>query len=459
MSRFDNELTKTAENAYQQTVGEGKVTTPRQAPYDQTTTINLDGPFGLSSQAPKPAEEAADWIANQPAVRLLEVRDLDAADEGEIVGGPGSSAVYAEGGPMYASLDDSLYEVYKESRKVRDAIDARTDFDFSGLVTAANKASSFIREASTDQEIVYTIGSVAGIINDIENDLVVTANYKQAYTDLKSLEDLLETVNKVASSEDDGDDDSDDDNNTVESSKASEIQNRIQARKNRLASIEGCTCDGEGSCDACKKSKKEAKKAKKAEKKSKKKASNGNQETLQITDVRDLDDSGSNFTFEKAISPDHTTNVLVPEEVNGEDAGYVPFYNDGAESGVTPQVDEDRNPFPFDGSNPALVPYQQVQASREKVLGAIQVVEKLEKLGMVNTEDRFKHIASFEQMSDDKLEGIKASIDMFEKSGARQSRSQKVASGNNRLPEMGRLTTATSTSRQDIQSDDWLMTL
>jgi len=48
---------------------------------------------------------------------------------------------------------------------------------------------------------------------------------------------------------------------------------------------------------------------------------------------------------------------------------------------------------------------------------------------------------------------------MFEESGARQPRSQKVASGSNRLPEMGRMTTASTVSRQDILVDDFLMTL
>jgi len=78
---------------------------------------------------------------------------------------------------------------------------------------------------------------------------------------------------------------------------------------------------------------------------------------------------------------------------------------------------------------------------------------------MVQHDDRAKHIAKFEQMSDAKLAGFKASLDMLEESGARQPRSQKVASGSNRLPEMGRMTTASTVTRQDVLSDDWLMTL
>jgi hypothetical protein len=434
MSRFDDELVKQAENAWQERGLPGS-TTPRQMPYDQTTNLYLDGPFGLSSQAPAPAEEMADWVANTPVMRQVNVQDLDATMQGEIVGGPGSSAVYAEGGPMYASkyetLDDTLYNVYKASRQIRDAIDDQTDFDFTNLFTAATSANKFTRVASTDQDVIYSVGTIAGLVNEIEDNLVVTANYKQAYEDLKALEGYLEDINKFAAKEDDSDDDKG-----------------------------GCTCDGEGTCKNCKKSEK---KKKKAEKKAAKLATNGNQETLQITDVRNLDDSGSNFTFEKTITPDHVTNVLVPEEVNGEDAGYVNYYNDGSETGKVPQQDDDRNPWPYDGTSPALAPYAgtvaAVQSSREKIFESLQIVERLERLGMVTEDDRMKHVAKFEQMSDAKLAGFKASLDMLEESGARQPRSQKVAKGNNSLPEMGRLTTASTVTRQSVQADDWLMTL
>ena len=425
MSRFDDELVRQAENAWQERGLPGS-TTPRQMPYDQTTNLYLDGPFGLSSQAPAPEDEMADWVANTPAVRSIDVQDLDATMQGEIVGGPGSSAVYAEGAPMYASrdenLDDTLYNVYKASREIRDAIDSQSDFNFTNLFTASTSANEFTRIASDDQDVVYSVGTIAGLVNEIEDNLVVTSNYKQAYEDLQALEGYLEDINKFSSKEDDEEDDEEE---------------------------EECKhCKGKG-CDKCKKTKKEA--------------TNGNQETLQITDVRDLDDSGSNFTYEKTVTPDHVTNVLVPEEVNGEDAGYVNYYNDGSETGKTPQKDDDRNPFPFDGTNPALAPYAgtvaAVQASRERIFDALQIVERLEKLGMVAEDDRMKHVAKFEQMSDAKLAGFKDSLDMLEDSGARQPRSQKVASGVNRMPEMGRMTTASNVTRQSIQSDDWLMTL
>ena len=425
MSRFDNELTKTADNAWQQS-GAPKPTTGEH--YDQTTN-----PFPgaiLPDQLPV-ADELGDWKAGDPGGSAIDVTDLDRVDT-DVVGGPGSSAVYTVKGPQYAAVEESLYSVYKASREIRDAIDTQQDFDFSGLFTAAAEANDFVRTASTEQDLVHTVGTIAGIVNDIENELVVTSNYKQAYEDLKALESLTETINKVAADsadammeKEESDHDEDDVMKTT-ASKTETIAERIAEREKRIAT-------------------------------------NGNQETLQITDVRDLDDSGSHFTKEDAMTPDHVTNVEVAENVNGEDAGYVNYYNDGAETGKTPQVDDDTNPWPFDGTNPALVGYQgtvaAVQASREKIFEALQVVERLEKLGMVNNNDRAKHIAKFEQMSDSKLEGFKASLDMLEESGARQPRSQKVASGNNRLPEMGRMTTASSVTRQDLLSDDWLMTL
>ena len=432
MSRFDDELVKQADNAYQQRVGEGAVTTPRQVPYNQVDTINLDSGFGAAERAPEPVDEVADWAANQPMSHQVDVQDLDATEMGEIIGGPGSSAVYAEGGPVYAKkdpIDESLYNVYKASREIRDAIETQIDFDFSNLVTASNDAATVLRFASADNDINQVIGTVAGIVLDIESDLATTGDYRQASADLEALEGLVDDINKFA------------------------------AKKDEDEEEECKNCKGKG-CDKCK-GKKSKKKASAQE--LSKEATNGNQETLQIVDVRDLDDQAGVWDRDELMAADHKTDVQVPEEVNGEDAGYVNFYNDGAETGKVPQQDDDNNPWPYDATNPALVGYQgtvaAVQASREKIFESLQIVERLEKLGMVHNNDRAKHIAKFEQMSDSKLAGFKASLDMLEESGARQPRSQKVASGNNRLPEMGRLTTASAVTRQDIQSDDWLMTL
>ena len=449
MSRFDDELVKEAHNAWQERGLPGS-TTPRQMPYDQTTNLNLDGPFGLSSQAPTPMDEVADWVADMPMSRQLDVQDLDAAEDGEIIGGPGSSAVYPEGREMYAStLDDTLYNIYKASREVRDSIDSQSDFDFTNLFTAAASANDFARVASSDQDVIYSVGTIAGLVNEIEDNLIVTSDYKQAYDDLQALEGYLEDINKFSSKDEDKDGEDDGDKDDMEEKMKSEKKDKKKKKKSEKKASKTCSipdCKGDEKCEM---------KAKEA--------TNGNQETLQITDVRDLDDSGSHFTKEDVMTPDHVTNVLVPEEVNGEDAGYVNYYNDGSETGKTPQADDDRNPFPYDGTNPALAPYAgtvaSVQASREKIFDALQVVERLEKLGMVAEDDRMKHVAKFEQMSDAKLAGFKASLDMLEESGARQPRSQKVASGANRLPEMGRMTTASTVTRQSVQADDWLMTL
>ena len=432
MSRFDDELVKQADNAYQQRVGEGAVTTPRQEPYNQVDTINLDSGFGAAERAPEPVDEVADWAANQPMSHQVDVQDLDATEMGEIIGGPGSSAVYAEGGPVYAKkdpIDESLYNVYKASREIRDAIETQVDFDFSNLVTASNDAATVLRFASADNDINQVIGTVAGIVLDIESDLATTGDYRQASADLEALEGLVDDINKFA------------------------------AKKDEDEEEECKNCKGKG-CDKCK-GKKSKKKASAQE--LSKEATNGNQETLQIVDVRDLDDQAGVWDRDELMAADHKTDVQVPEEVNGEDAGYVPFYNDGAETGKVPQQDDDNNPWPYDATNPALVGYQgtvaAVQASREKIFESLQIVERLEKLGMVQHDDRAKHIAKFEQMSESKLAGFKASLDMLEESGARQPRSQKVASGSNRLPEMGRMTTASTVTRQDFLSDDWLMTL
>ena len=475
MSRFDDELIKQADNAYQLHGLSGQTTTPREHPYDQVNTVGTDSAPGVT-QAPAPVDEVKDWVANNPMVRQLDVRDLESADPangamGEIIGGPGSSAVYPEGQQMYAStnpIDESLYQVYKASREIRDAIDSQTDFDFGNLFTAATDANTVLRFASTNDEIVNVIGTVASIVAEIENNLVATGDYRQASADLSALEGLVEDINKLAAKGEnpfaDDDDEEDDDDE--------------------------CTCDGKGTCKCCKKKakakakkKKNKKKAARTEwctgpgckiencdgKKEPKEASylyatNGNQETLQVVDVRDLDDQAGVWDRNKVMSPDHQTNVQIPEEVNGEDAGYVPFYNDGAETGIVPQQGpHHQEVFPYDGTNPAFAPYAgtvaAVQASRERIFESLQIVERLEKLGMVQENDRAKHIAKFEQMSEAKLAGFVASLDMLEESGARQPRSQKVASGANRLPEMGRLTTASSTTRTSLLADDWLMTL
>ena len=492
MSRFDDELIKQAENAYEQRVGEGAVRTPRQIPHIQNVQPYADAlvpaETGISNQMNS-------TTADRPMTRQLDVRDLNAADPqggglGEIVGQPGMSQVFALGGPdpvtqpgalvpstgfagniaglpegslgggaKAASLnpiDDSLYNVYKASRQIREAIKNEEDFDFGNLFTAANEAATVLRFANRNAEVTSVVGTIASIVTDIENDLIENGDFKQASADLVSLEDLLDTVNKFAKKANcetckgEGCDDCDD---------------------TKTAAKKTCKhCKGKG-CDKCKGKKSEDKDDEDEDEDDdkpaflkKKEATNGRQETGVTIDVRDLDDQAGVFNRLKSMTPDFTTNPLDAEEINAEDAGFVEFYNDGASTGITPgQEPHKTEVFPMDGTNPAYVPYQNalgaVQASRERIFDALQVVDRLEKLGMADEADRAKNLAKFEQMSDAKLAGLKAGIDLFEESGARQPRSQKVASGTSRLPEMGRLTTASTSSRQQVSSDDWLMTL
>ena len=439
MSRFQ------AGNGWQN-AGAPSPATPRQVPYDQVDTINLDS-WGASEQSPPPVDETEGWVADAPANRFVDVRDLDAADDGEIPGGPGSSAVFPEGRQMYANyqgdfandMDEKLYRVAENIHNIQVAINNGDDFSFTDVQSAANAANDHIKSASTDTDLHFVVASVSSILNDIEDNLVATNDYRQASKDLSELKTLVEDTYKFASSDEDKDDDDDDDSKDEKKSKKSAKKDKKKDKKNKK----------EGAVDTF----------------LNRVATNGNQETLQITDVRDLDDSGSNFTYEKTVTPDHVTNVLVPQEVNGEDAGYVPYYNDGSESGIVPQQDENPSPWPYDGTNPALVPYaggvepsySAVQASRAKIFTALNLYDKLEALNMVNPEEKFVHIAKLEQMSDAELKGFSESVDMFEKSGASQPRVQKVASTNRgRLPDMGRVTTA-NVSKDNFLADDYLI--
>jgi len=498
MSRFDDELTRTADNAWQNSGAPKPVV--QRGTYDQVDNMNLDGPFGLSSQNPDLVDDVQAWAVNEPAHRMLQVTDLDAAAT-DIMGGPGSSAVYA-------SADESLYQVYKASRKLRDAIEAGLDFDFTNLFTAANHTAKAIRSASSDGWLIQTTAGLNNLVQDVETDLVNTGDYRQAYKNLVEFESLLEEMNKYAGM----DFDAEDEPTAEELRRADEtaigrqreealdfeespgVGNRPgigyelpNATTERPLGAAGLDEEAEykpsRACPDCgtqrvkipgKKSlacpdchadkfldsttKVNPHNAKVITAKAIQADSSGRQETLQHDDVRNLDNA--ELYMNDNVMADATVDVTAPQVVNGEDAGYVDYYNDGAETGITPgQEPHKQEVFPYDATNPALAPYAGTVAAREKIFEALQVVERLEKLGMVQDTDRAKHIAKFEQMSDAKLAGFKASLDMLEESGARQPRSQKVASGNNRMPEMGRLTTASTSNRQSISSDDWLMTL
>jgi hypothetical protein len=441
MSRFQ------AGNGWQNSGAPGPAT-PRQLPYDQTDTINLDS-WGASEQSPPPADEVEGWVADQPAARFVDVQDLNAADEGEIVGGPGSSAVYPEGRQMYANyqgtfendMDEKLYKVAENIHNVQVAISNGDDFSFSGVQSAANEASDHIKSASTDTNLQWVVSSIPSILNDIEDNLVATNDYRQASKDLSELKTLVEDTYKFASD----DDDDEDDDSTKEASKVTTDESQTEPTEKTATKVSTQDQQSEKTEDGA------------VESFINRLATNGNQETLQITDVRDLDDSGSNFTYENTVTPDHVTNVLQPEEVNGEDAGYVPYMNWGQGTGIEQGVGVHPEVFPNDTTNPALVPYSAVQAARTKVFAALNLYDKLEALEMVNPEEKFVHIAKFEQMSEAELKGFSDSIDMFEKSASSRTRIKKVASTNSgRLPDMGRATTA-SVSKDSVLADDYLI--
>ena len=175
-------------------------------------------PGGATEQSPPPVDEVEDWVANAPADRYVDVRDLDAADDGEIIGGPGMSAVYPEGREMYASykgnfeseLDEKLYRVAENIHNIQVAISNGDDFSFSGVQSSANEASTHVKSASTDTNLQWVVASVSSILNDIEDNLVATNDYRQASKDLGELKSLVEDTYKFASGADDDDDDDDD---------------------------------------------------------------------------------------------------------------------------------------------------------------------------------------------------------------------------------------------------------
>jgi len=80
---------------------------------------------------------------------------------------------------------------------------------------------------------------------------------------------------------------------------------------------------------------------------------------------------------------------------------------------------------------------------------------------MVRKNERAKHIAQYEKMSPSKSEGVIMTLDTMERTGAVKPRQamRVVNSQPNRVPEMGRTTRTASVSKQDIQNDDYLITL
>ena len=221
MSRFQ------AGNGWQNS-GAPSPVTPRGLPYDQVDTINLDS-WGATEQSPPPRDEVEGWVADSDADRFVDVQDLDAADNGEIVGGPGMSAVYPEGRQMYANyqgnfdneMDEKLYKVAENIHNVQVAISNGDDFSFSNVQSAANDASDHVKSASTDTNLHWVVASIPSILNDIEDNLVATNDYRQANKDLTELKTLVQDTYKFASEDDDAEED-DEDGSTKEASTATE---------------------------------------------------------------------------------------------------------------------------------------------------------------------------------------------------------------------------------------------
>ena len=428
MSRFDDELT------------------PKEAAvpgvqYDQTTNMYLDGPFGLSSQSPAPEVDA--WKDIYPQ-RFLDVQDLDASGS-DVMGGPGSNAVRAVDNeaeivsPQVQGVPAQFEQpgLHPMNASVHEAVDADAGEENDGEEMTEKEASV---QYEGIEEALYKA-------YEASRDLR-TAIKADEEADFSELHDRLATVVRE-----------------LQDNKKTAGREKIGAAKylTKFAS------EIDDKYEEAEMTNKEARKALKELEETlssmSKIGTNGNQETDTMDQVQDLDGTNPVWDRQKTMMPDQQTNVTVPNEQPNQLAlaDTPDDYNDGGETGYGLAYNYHREPWPNDGTNPALVPFQQmtaaVQAGKEKILEAIEVVDRLERLGMVQDDDRANHIAKFEQMSDAKLAGFKASIDMLEESGARQPRSQKVASGANRLPEMGRLTTASTASPQDVKIDDFLMTL
>lgn len=403
MSRFDDELNSRKRQAMVPGVQ-----------YDQVSNMYLDGPMGLSSMSPPP--QPSQWKDVMPA-RHLNVQDLDAMD---VMGGPGDNRVVAE--PDLYPLDQPVGEraAAKFIRSAAKGLAEKTDTnEVDKAMWAAHNA---IKSAAKNDKQIYAIDRRLGII-------------------FKHLKE----------------------------SKTVKIDNIIDRLKEVHDQLNG------------------------------KVATNGNQETSRPTQVQDLDDITE--SRQEVMTPDFVTDVVTPnlQPNQLQLADVPPYYNDGASTGFVPQQSENKTPWPGDATNPAFAPYggaqptasrkdkkkdkekknseneskheieseeQEVEkektASREGLFQAVNLVDRLERLGMVNKDERAKHIAQYEKMSASKIEGVIMTLDTMERTGAVKTRqAQRVASAapQGRMPEMGRATKTASVSKQNVLTDDYLMSL
>ena len=401
MSRFDDELRPRKRQAMVPGVQ-----------YDQVSNMYLDGPMGLSSMSPPP--QPSQWRDVMPS-RNINVQDLDAMD---VMGGPGDNRVVAE--PDIYAVDQPIGE-RAAAKFVRAAAKGLAEkHDVNEVDKAFWSAHNAIKQAAKNDKIAYAIDRRLGII------------FKH-----------LKEGNSV---------------------KISEVIDRLKNVHDQLEN---------------------------------KIATNGNQETSRPTQVQDLDDITQ--SRQEIMTPDFVTDVVTPnlQPNQLQLADVPPYYNDGASTGFVPQQSENKNPWPSDATNPAFSPYMQAAkkkkskskdsdkkksdaesknemkseeeeienektASREGLLKAVNLVDRLERLGMVNKAERAKHIAQYEKMSSSKIEGVIMTLDTMERTGAVKTRqAQRVASAapQGRMPEMGRATRTASVSKQNVLTDDYLMSL
>jgi len=399
MSRFDDELRPRKRQAMVPGVQ-----------YDQVSNMNLDGPLGLSSMSPPP--QPSQWIDVMPA-RNINVQDLDAQD---VMGGPGDNRVVAE--PDIYAIDQPMGE--------RAA---------SKFIRAAAKG---LAEQASTEEVDKAIWSAHNAIKS------AAKNDKQIYAIDRRLGIIFKHLKE---------------------GKSVKIANVIERLKEVHDQLE-------------------------------KTATNGNQETSRPTQVQDLDDVSQ--SRQEVMTPDAITDVQAPnlQPNQLQLADVPPYYNDGASTGFVPQQSEDKTPWPGDATNPAFVPYQRAAkkdkkkdkktedkkksdkmvenemkseegeiekeaSSREGLLRAVNLVDRLERLGMVRKNERAKHIAQYEKMSPSKIEGVIMTLDTMERTGAVKPRQAARVSSSQaaRVPEMGRATRTASVSKQDVLKDDYLITL
>ena len=335
MSRFDDELRPRKRQAMVPGVQ-----------YDQVSNMNLPT-MGLSPMSPPP--QPSQWKDIMPA-RSLNVQDLDAPD---VMGGPGDNRVVAEP------------DIYAEDQPMGE-----------------RAASKFVREAAKCLADKQSVESVDKAMWAAHNALKTAAqNDKNVYAIDRRLGIIFKNLKE---------------------GKAVKISNVIDRLKEVHDQLEHRI------------------------------ATNGNQETSRPTNVQDLDDVTQ--SRQEVMTPDFVTDVITPNAQPNQLqlADVPPYYNDGASTGFVPQQSEDKTPWPGDATNPAFAPYQRAAkkskkkdkkaeennksnemakeemeseeneikreaSTREGLLRAVNLVDRLERLGMVRQGERAKHIAQYEK--------------------------------------------------------------